>query len=131
MYYAKLLLVIALLSVCSFTLVQQSSRGDQPIIHLLLNGEPVDAADPLSFETQGHFDVLVLEQGSAPLAYNFEITLVRANKPAVAPIRLQNRKELRDFPLEDILKHAQPGDRIIVEITSLEGSIYYNLELGQ
>ena len=130
MYYAKLLLVIALLSVCSFTLVQKSSRGEQPIIHLLLNGEPVDAADPLSFKTQGHFDVLVLEQGSARLDCSFAITLVRANKPAVAPIRLQNRKELRDFPLEGILKNAQPGDRIIVEITSLEGSLYYNLKLG-
>ena len=130
MYYAKLLLVIALLSICSFTLTHQPDLSHQPIVHLLLNGEPVDVKNPLSLKTQGNFDILVLDEDRSSMSYSFQVILVRENKQVITPVKLEDRAALRNLPLKSILHYAQSGDWIIVEITGTQGSVYYKLNIA-
>lgn len=128
MYYPKLALVIALLSICSFTLVYEPSIKDQPVINLLLNGEPVDINDLLSLNCRGHFDILVLEE--APKQnYRFTLMLIRDHKPVAEPVNLYSRETFRSFPIKEVLALAKFGDRLVVEISNAGSSIYYNMEL--
>lgn len=135
MTYRDLLIAILLLGFCSVSLMNPDifSENVDHSATLLLNGEAIDLKEPLPLDTQGalgiilfHEQELLAEGSTSP---GLSAVLVRKSKPLGEALKVENMQPIGGLRIEQLIRGARSGDRLLMEITHLKRRLHYTIHL--
>ena len=97
----------------------QVKKGD---ISIYLNEVEIYQWDGLSINSKGHLNIEIKNEENIKAditkSIGFSLTLARRKEAVVPTKSFSNKMALRKFNLEDLLKHGEPGDRLVINFSN-------------